>query len=109
MVGNYTNAKMSLCVESNPCGMGLENGVLDVFLAGRVFAEELDLHKWNEIGMGAGKRASDHCWIHGRGQLVGTWLCQLAPGSLHSLANAETFVKCLYNSVSKTIIGNLCV
>lgn len=68
------------------------------------------LKSWISIsGMGAGKRASDHCWIHGRGQLVGTWLCQLAPGSLHIPANTETLVKCLCNSVSPTIIGILCV
>lgn len=71
--------------------------------------EKLDLYKWYESGMGAGKQALDHCWIHGRGQLVGTWLCQLASDSLHSSANIETFVKRLYNSVSKTVIGILCV
>lgn len=65
---------------------------------------------WISIsGMRAGKRASDHCWIHGRGQLVGIWLCQLAPSCLHGPANTETFAKCLYNSVSKTVIGILCV
>lgn len=77
-------------------GWSRENRALDVFLAGRVFTEKLGLHEWNGSGMGAGKQASDHCWIHGRGQLVGTWLCQLASGSSHSPANTKTFVTCLY-------------
>lgn len=36
--------------------MAQENRALDVFLAGRVFTEELDLYKWNgiwETGLGS--------------------------------------------------------